>query len=312
MAIYTRTGKLKYDKSLTMLLDLGDQLTSTQHDRKSGDGKIKFRNCDFTNQDFRGMTFQYLVLDQCDFTGSDLRGATFYKCGLRSAVIERCQLDGATFKNCNLREGAVRYCFAPEITFEQCNLVAANFEKLDAPRATIIDNDMRKVNARGADFMYAEWHRNKMRGMITRNANFSWSSAPLFFHDEALQFRHMDPEAEVTAYKLTAADARGIYHPEITYEVGKEFDAEDQDGRHVPLHPAHNTGMAVASMSWVLREWVSCGAHNDYRLFEARFKVKDIIDNEGAGKFNVKKMFIVKEVDMNQFYEEMTETFRDA
>lgn len=309
--IYTRNGKLKFDRSLQELLADQKNLTITQHDRKTGDGKLKFRNCDFRYQDFRGWTFEKLVLDECDFTGSDLRGATFKQCGLRSVLFERCQLDAAEFIKCNLREGAVRYSFAPEITFYSCNMVTTNIEKLDAPRSRWEYNDMRKVNARGADFMYGEFKLNKMRGMNTRNANFSWSNAPNFFHDEALQYDYLDDDVEVTAYKLTAADARGIYHPKITYEVGKEFDSEDQNGEHVPLDPATNTGMAVANMAWVLREWVACGAYSDYRLFQATFKVKDIIENEGTGKFNVKKMKIIKEIDMKPFYELMTENIYD-
>jgi len=304
--IKTVAGKIKYISELNELLNV-DNLTNTQHDRKSGDGKIKFRACDFTNQDFRNKVFEKLVLDECDFSGSDLRGAIFRQCGLRSALFERCQLDGAEFHKCNLREGSVRYSFAPEIVFYSCNMVGTNIEKLDAPRSVWEYNDMRKVNARGADFMYGEFKLNKMRGMNTRNANFSWSNAPRFFHDEAMQYEFLDPDAVVTAYKLTAADGRGIYHPKITYEVGKTFDAEDQNGVFVPLDPASNTGMAVANMAWVLREWVSCGAYNDYRLFQAQFLVKDIIENEGTGKFNVKKMTIIKEIDMQPFYEMMTE-----
>jgi len=306
--IYSRTGLLRYKKTLLEIIEDNNNMPTTQHDRKAGDGLFKFQNCDFTNQDFRGVEFTGLVMDKCDFTGSDLRGAKFYKCGLRSAIFKRCQLDGAEFINNNIREGYMTECFAKELILYSNNLVAIDIQRLIAPGAHIEGNDMRKANARGADFSSSTIIKNKMRGMITRNATFSWSSAPRFFHDEALQYDYLDPETEITAYKLTAADARGIYHPKITYEVGKTFDAEDQDGIRVPLDPRNNTGMAVANMAWVLREWVACGAYSDYRLFQATFLVKDIMDNEGASKFNVTKMKIIKEIDMGEFYEQMTES----
>lgn len=306
--IYTRNGKLKYDEDLLDIIAIGENLTTTQHDRTAGDGKYKFKNCDFRNQDFRGVSFDGLVMDGCDFTGSDLRGATFYKVGLRSAIFKRCQLDGATFINCNLREGYMTECWAKELTLQDCNFIGADLQHLIAPDSTFIANDFRKVNARKSDFQGSFFDKNRMRGMITRNTSFHWTNTPRFFHDAALQYDFMEPNEWVIGYKLTAADGRGIYHPKITYEVGKTFNAENQDGKHVPLHPKHNTGMAVASMDWVLKEWVSCGAYGDYKLFQAKFQVKDIIENEGSDKFNVRKMKIVKEIDMKQFYDEMTES----
>jgi|LWDU01.1.fsa_nt_gi hypothetical protein len=306
--IYTRTGKLKYNKTLIEILEEGKDIPYTQHDRKIGDNQYKFLNCDFTNQDFSGMKFDGLILDKADFTGCNLKGTTFFKCGLRSAIFKRCQLDGAKFINCNIREGVISESFADEITLYSCNLVQIDMQRLQAPRAHIEGNDMRKANVRSSEFSSSFFAKNKMRGMITRNATFSWSNAPRFFHDEALQYDYLDPETEIVAYKLCAADARGIYHPKITYEVGKTFDAEDQDGVHVPLDPRNNTGMAVANMAWVLREWVACGAYGDYRLFQVTFKVKDIMENEGAAKFNIKKMDIIKEIDMAEFYELMTES----
>ena len=306
--IKTRSGKVLYNETLQEILAKNENLPTTQHARFAGEKIYKFQQADFTNMDLRGMEFHHQIMDGADFTGSDLRGASFLKTGLRNARFHRCQLDGAEFRNCNLREGEVSMSWAPDVTFYSCNMIQVDMRNLYARGGHFEGNDMRKCNLRDTEMTHTLFLKNKARGMITRNAWFSWSTAPAFFHDEGLQYRYMDPKDWVVAYKLTAADARGIYHPKITYKVGKTFDAEQQDIGHVPMDPAKNTGIAVASMSWVLREWNACGAYGDYRLFQCKFQVKDIMENEGVGKFNVRKITITKEIDMKEFYDQMTES----
>ena len=53
--IYSRTGLLRYKKTLLEIIEDNNNMPTTQHDRKAGDGLFKFQNCDFTNQDFRGV-----------------------------------------------------------------------------------------------------------------------------------------------------------------------------------------------------------------------------------------------------------------
>ena len=307
--IKTRTGKIKYKESIQEIIELkSDRVVANQFDRYSGATSYKFQNCDFTNMDLRNLNFEHMVMDNCDFTGSDLRGATFTRCGLRSSIFHRCQLDGVKFINCNLREGFVTYSWAPEIEFLYCNLIQTDIQRLDASYGKFIGCDMRKVNARGTDFSYVTFSDNKMRGLISRGALFNWTNAPKLFTDETLDYEFHDADQIITAYKLAGADGKGIYHPKIKYEAGKEFDATLQDDQEMmPIDAKTNTGIAVASLTWVLKEWVSCGAYSDYRLFQAEFKVSDIIGSAGSGKFSIKKMYLTKEIDMAQFYDMMSE-----
>ncbi len=306
MPIYTRQGVLKYDAELQELIENKDLLPVTQHDRKR-DGKIKFHNCDFSRQDVSGMRFDGMVFDQTDWSYANLKGCVFYKCGLRQVKMNRAVLEGATFINCNFREGEITECFAEGSTFINCTMIHVDLRKTQFQWSTFKGNDMRKVNARNCDMTECEFDQNKLRGINMRNAFFTHSSAPRFFYDSAMSMDYANPEDWFYGYKLTAANGKGIYHPKITYSVGKVFDATVQDGVEVPLHPKHNTGIALAPLDWVLREWVLCGAYPDYRVFRCKFQAKDIMNNEGNTKFNVSKMEIVEEIDIAPFYEEMNE-----
>ena len=307
--IYTRQGHLKYKYSLQEFIagNTEYEMPVTQHDRKR-DKKAKFHNCDFSNEVLRDMYFDAFVFDNCDFTGADLRGTTFYKCGFRQAKIHRAQLDGVQFINCNLREGEVTECFGEGSLWRSCNLLNVDFRRTNFTYSTFIGNDFRKANLRNVDMSMCDFQDNKMRGVNARNTWFTHSNVPSFFYDGALSIKHANPNDDMYAYKLTAADGRGIYHPKITYSVGKEFDATKQDGGDIPLDPKHNTGIAVAPLDWVLREWVLCGAYPDYKIFRCKFKAKDVIENEGNVKFNIKKMKIISEIDIKPFYEEMSES----
>lgn len=307
MAIYTLTGRLKFDQDLKEILNDRESLTYTQFDRSTSKSKFKFQGCDFRNLDLRGLHVKSLVMDECDFSGSDLRGCVFENCGFRSTIFNRCQLDGADFIGCNLREGYVTECWAFEAKFLNCNMHNTSLERTTFVRAHFENNDMRKVNARNCDFTNMFWEKNRARGMILRNTQFNWSNAPEFFHNEAMIYPQVDPSTKFYAFKLTDAHCKGIYHPLITYSVGKECVATEQDTGHVPLDARDNIGIALAPMDWCLREWVLCGAHSDYHLFLCEFNAEDVIINEGNAKFNVKRMKIIKEIDMTPYVEMMSE-----
>jgi hypothetical protein len=68
-----------------------------------------------------------------------------------------------------------------------------------------------------------------------------------------------------------------------------------------------NSGIALAPLDWVLREWVLCGGYGDYNIFRCKFQAKDVIENEGNTKFNVRKMEIVDQIDIAPYYAQLSE-----
>lgn len=306
----TRQGRVRYQEDLRTLLDTLVRPES-QHDRTPGDGKLKLDNIDFRGADLSGMHFDGLLFDECDFTGADLTGTSFYKCGLRSAIVHRVNADGASFINVNMREARLTECYFIGANFEACNMLHVNMTDSNLNYATIIGNDMRKVNLRDCRIKHAIMDKNKIRGVNLRDVQFTWTGGiPRFFYDSKVNFEAADPEDWFYGYKLTAADGKGIYHPAIKYSVGKIFDAEYQDSdpaKRIPISKKFNSGIALAPLDWVLREWVLCGGYADYNCFRCRFQAKDVIENEGNTKFNVRKMEVVEQIDMAPFYAMLSE-----
>ena len=306
MPIYTRQGVLKYEQDLLDLVKQTDKLPPAQQDRKRDD-KIRFHNCDFNRLNLRGHHFDGVVFDQTDWEYADLTGSTFYKCGFREVNMFRTVIEGCVFENCNFREGRIAQCFGEGSVFKNNMMISVDMRKSHFMYSEFVNNDMRKANLRDADMSECLMQGNKMRGWTTRNTQFSHSSVPKWFNDPTQMYAQMDPESVHYAYKLTAADGKGIYQPLIRYEVGKEFDCEYQDGKYVPYSPKFNTGIAIADMSWVLREWVLCGAYPDYKLFRVSFKAGDVITHTNGGKFNVKKIRVEEEIDLQPYYEDLNE-----
>ena len=308
----TRQGRVRYTETLEELLREGsNRMPESQHDRKPGDGLIKLDNIDFRGADLSGMEFDGLLFDECDFTGANFTNTKLYKCGMRSAIIHRVQADGAQFINVNMREARFTENYAIGANFEACNMLSVNMTDSNLNYATIIGCDMRKVNLRDCRIKHALMKDNKLRGCNLRDVQFTWTNGiPRFFYDTKVNFEAADPEDWFYGYKLTAADGKGIYHPAIKYSVGKVFDAEYQDAdpaKRIPISKKYNSGIALAPLDWVLREWVLCGAYGDYQCFRCKFQAKDVIENEGNTKFNVRKMEVVDEVDMSGWYEQMSE-----
>ena len=306
----TRQGRVRYQEDLKTLMETLVRPES-QHDRTPGDGKLKLDNIDFRGADLSGMHFDGLLFDECDFTGANLTGTSFYKCGLRSAIVHRVNADGASFINVNMREARLTECYFIGANFTACNMLSVNLTDSNLNYATIVGNDMRKVNLRDCRIKHAIMDSNKIRGVNLRDVQFTWTGGiPRFFYDAKVNFEAADPEDWFYGYKLSAADGKGIYHPAIQYSVGKVFDAEYQDDnpeKRIPISKKFNSGIALAPLDWVLREWVLCGAYSDYNLFRCKFQAKDVIENEGNTKFNVRKMEVVEQIDLAPYYEQLSE-----
>lgn len=308
----TRQGRTRYTETLEELIRTGsNRMPESQHDRKPGDGKIKLDNIDFRGADLSGMSFDGLLFDECDFTGANLTNTKFYKCGMRSAILHRVTADGAEFINVNMREARFTQAYGIGANFEACNMLHVDMNDSNFNYATIVGCDMRKVNLRDCRIKHALMKNNKIRGANLRDVQFTWTNGiPRFFYDSKVNFEAADPEDWFYGYKLTAADGKGIYHPAIKYSVGKVFDAEYQDSnpeKRIPISKKFNSGIALAPLDWILREWVLCGGYGDYQAFRCKFQAKDVIENEGNTKYNVRKMEVVEEIDLAPFYAEISE-----
>jgi len=308
--LITNQGRVRYKEDLQTLLETLVRPES-QHDRTPGDGKLKLDNIDFRGADLSNMDFDGLLFDACNFTGANLTNTKFYKCGLRDAILQRVNADGASFINVNMREAVLKESYFIGANFEACNMLSVNLSDSNLNYATIIGNDMRKVNLRDCRIKHSIMDKNKIRGVNLRDVQFTWTGGvPRFFYDSKVNFEAADPEDWFYGYKLTAADGKGIYHPAIKYSVGKVFDAEYQDSnpeKRIPISKKFNSGIALAPLDWILREWVLCGGYGDYQAFRCKFQAKDVIENEGNTKFNVRKMEVVSEIDLAPFYAQISE-----
>lgn len=308
--LITNQGRVRYKEDLQTLLETLVRPES-QHDRTPGDGKLKLDNIDFRGADLSNMNFDGLLFDACNFTGANLTNTKFYKCGLRDAILQRVNADGASFINVNMREAVLKESYFIGANFEACNMLSVNLSDSNLNYATIIGNDMRKVNLRDCRIKHSIMDKNKIRGVNLRDVQFTWTGGvPRFFYDSKVNFEAADPEDWFYGYKLTAADGKGIYHPAIKYSVGKVFDAEYQDSdpeKRIPISKKFNSGIALAPLDWILREWVLCGGYGDYQAFRCKFQAKDVIENEGNTKFNVRKMEVVGEIDLAPFYAQISE-----
>ena len=84
-------------------------------------------------------------------------------------------------------------------------------------------------------------------------------------------------------------------------ETGFKELKTEADGRGGDI----NSGIAVAPIDWVLKEWNMMGANPFWKLFLVSFKAGDVINAEGIAKFNLKKMKVEKEYPIAKFYEEL-------
>ena len=306
----TRQGRIRYTEDLRTLMETMERPES-QHDRVPLEGKLILDNMDFRGADLSGMRFEQLLFDESDFTGANLTGTVFYKCGMRGTNVHRAQADGAHFINVNFREAKFTETYAKGANFESCNMLHLDMQDCNFNYASFIGCDMRKVNLRDCRIKHAIIENCKMRGAGLRDVQFTWTRGiPRFFYDSKINYEHCDPEDWFYGYKLAAADGKGIYHPAIKYSVGKLFDAEYQDSdpeKRIPISKTRNSGIALAPLDWILREWVLCGAYSDYKLFRCKYQAKDVIDNEGNTKYNVRKMEVVDEIDLTPYYEQMSE-----
>ena len=250
--------------------------------------------------------------DRCSFVGANLSGSTFKNLYLRGCDFTGANMVGVTMHNCNTRESRFVNAILRDAVLTDNNMVRCDFTGVEGNRVDFTDTDLRMSNFRNAKFPHADFTNCWLKGVAMRGTHLEHAKIHDWMINYTYQYKIMEPDTICYAWKLTQQDGYGIYHPKIKYYVGLEADAEQQetgfkelkteaDGRGGNM----NTGIAVAPIDWVLKEWNMLGANPFWKLFLVSFKAGDVINAEGIAKFNVKKMKVEKEYPIAKFYEEM-------
>ena len=250
--------------------------------------------------------------DRCSFRGANLSGSTFKNLYMRGCDFTEANMVGVTMINCNLRESRFVAANIKNSILTDNMMVRCDFTEVEGKRCDFTDTDLRMSNFRNARFPHANFTNCWLKGIAMRGTRLEHANIPEFFIDYCYQFKVMEPDTVCYAWKLTQQDGYGIYHPKIKYYEGMEADAEQQEGGFKSLKTEMdgrggdmNSGIAVAPIDWVLKEWNMMGANPLWKLFMISFKAGDVINSEGNAKFNLKKMKVVKEYPIKQFYDQM-------
>lgn len=257
-------------------------------------------NKDFRGKDFRNKSFENISLDWSDFRGVDLSGSTFINCTFRECKFDRAILENTKFVKCNFREDSFEGAQARNVTFEDCMLLHCSFKAATLSQSRFLNCDARKVCFRYTLLQNVDFKDTRVVGINTRQTIGveSCKNLPSFMSDTMLAYKLTPPDTVNTAFKLTQEDYSGIYRPGVIYKEGFELIEEEID-------PVTNPGMAVATLNWILREWVMLGANPRWHLFKIEFRTEDIVDGDNGGKFNVKRIKVLEEVDLQQFYDQI-------
>ena len=248
--------------------------------------------------------------DRMSFVGADLTGTTFKNCYMRGCDFTSAKMDNMIMDNINARESRFYRASMRYATLVNSMLVRSDFTDVDGRYANFTGSDLRNCNFRNATFSHADFTDCFLKGIGMRGTRLEHAKTHEWMVDYCYQFKIMAPDTVCYAWKLTQQDSYGIYHPKIKYKVGMIADAEEQEDGHKPLDPdghgeSTNSGIAIAPLDWVLREWNMLGANPMWKLFMVSFKAGDVITSQGTGKFNVKRMKVEKEYPIQQFYNQM-------
>lgn len=287
---------------------------------------MRNENFDYSN-DFKGQKYDGKDFDQCSFIGADLRDATFTNCKMRASNFTGAKMDGITMFNVNLREGIFIGASMKKASLTQCMLIFSQMIDVDGRHSDWTDSDLRGSNFRNANFNDADFTDCYLKGIGMRGTDLVRAKIHRWLADPCHQYDMLPPDTKCWAWKLAQQDGYGIYHPKIKYYEGLEADAEKQEvGRSlaedgiVPVDTERwddktNTGIALAPLEWILREWNMHGANPNWKLFLVSFKAGDFIRGSKGRrksvaeyhgiKFNVRKITIEKEYDIKQFYDDL-------
>jgi len=294
--IYNLEGVKIYDETLVELLEGGkgvdaDILTGrdnpdflnldfdnlVMHDKVIKD--VYFDNCSFRDADLSGCIFEFGHLRDADFTGAKLKGTQFINCNMRHANMSHVNMSGGVIKDCMMRS---------------VNFYGARLQYVDFSGSDCRKSDFRDINGRGTVWTGARFTNCDWRSALLHKT----TGIPRFMRSQKEAYDQMPPDYKCISWKLLGEGKRGIYRPHMVYEVGKIYDATR--GGASPIDATKNPGIALAPLTWVLKEWMALGAKPNWHLFMVEFNAGDVVSDSNS-KFTVTKLKVLKEVDLNKY-----------
>jgi len=269
------------------------------------------RQRSFDGLDMSGQTFEDTDdFDKCSFVGTNLSGCTFKNNYMRGCDFSNANMDNISMHNVNMRESCFVRATIRHGNMTECNINRSDFTDVDGRDMDFTGSDLRMCNFRNARFPHTDFTDCWLKGIAMRGTKLENSNLHEFLRDETFAYKLIPPDTICHAWKLANDQGSGIYHPKIKYYEGKVANAEEQDDGFKALDPegkgeSTNSGIAIAPIDWVLREWNMLGANPNWKLFRVSFKAGDLIKAEGNAKFNVKEMIVEKEYSIKQFYKQM-------
>lgn len=302
MAIYNIQGVKKYDEDLEELLDQGLGVSTTILEGRE--------NYDFCGLNFDGLKMNNVVLDghyfdNCTFRDADLSGCTFKFGHFRDCDFTEAKLSGTQFLNCNMRHTNMSRISMQGGVINNCMMKSVNFWAAHLSHVDFSGSDLRKARFCESNCRHTVWTDTKFTSCDFRSTLlFKTVGIPRWMRGQKEAYDLMPPDHKCISWKLLGESYRGIYRPHMVYEVGKTYDATR--GGESPIDATLNPGIALASLDWVLKEWMSTGAKPNWHLFMVEFNAGDVVSDSHT-KFTVSKLTVLKEVDLTKYTEELGE-----
>ena len=218
-------------------------------------------------------------LSGADLSRADLSRADLSRANLSRAYLSRANLSGANLSGANLSRADL----------SGANLSGANLSGANLSGADLSGADLSGANLSGADLSGAY-----LGGADLSGANLSGAMGVDLWRTSSLAMLRDQP-GKIRAYKLVDVDGRGPHYPSITYTVGESYSVPDANTAETVQC---GRGINVASMDWILREYVS-----GQRILVVEFEAADIaaIPLGTDGKFRLHRCTVVAEKDLKEF-----------
>jgi hypothetical protein len=220
------------------------------------------------------------ALEAAVASGADLYGANLYGADLYGANLYRADLYGANLYRADL-SGANLY----GADLSGADLSGANLYGANLYRADLSGANLSGANLYGADLSGANLYGANLYGARDAPAH---SSTPLMIL--------LEQPGKIRAYKMVTGDGFSpIYTSRIHYQVGKTYSVK---GANADANQAYGSGINVASMDWVIRNW-----RTGNRIFVVEFTKKDVaaIPIGSDGKFRLHRCKVVGEKKPQDF-----------
>jgi len=214
------------------------------------------------------LAFESAIKKNVSFKDANLVNADLVNANLSNANLVNAKLVNAKLSNANLVNA----------NLVNADLVNANFSNADLVNANLVNVDLVNANFSNADLVNTKL-------VNAKGINKYLVTPLLMLHDQI---------GKIRAYKIVDSDNKGIYYPDIIYEMGKSITVEDANCDELQNC---GRGINVATLDWCASEW-KIGR----KILIVEFEAKDIavVPVGTDGKFRLKKCKVVGEKDLKE------------